>query len=367
MESYLVEKEKLQNEYKEYFERVESYAILNSIEEKTLEEMMMNLVDVFYTAQRKGKPLEKIVGKDAKEFCENYFSEYHSMVSWMKGLPNWVYRICCLEFFFSIFEILVLWEEKDFNLLTASTDVSGYAGGILLGLVMSVLMKYVGQRFIFRMKKVNATVVSVISVATFFVILIPCSILIADKAISVPLLLLTLLSGGYTIGYKIVQLSIRYRRYGTIKKPIEPGSAKAVYQAAMEKEIQHWPVELQKNFQKKNCRLRKKGKPEITVEAYTKKLRKDAKTVKICDCLLRVMMLVFLVVPTFIFFVEDGLSGAVIGGSVILAVYYFIYKVFMDNSIYEAQEAYLDQCEKEGITILELAERIVAAENAEKI
>ena len=294
MESYLVEKKNLKNEYKECFERVESYALLENVDEKNLEEMMMNLVDVLYTAQRKGKPLEKIVGKDMEAFCKSYFSEYHSVIQW-----------------------------------------------------------------------VNATVVSIILVAVFFICLIPASVFLADKVIAVPLLAVTVLCIVYCIGYKVIELRTRYRKYGTIKKPVEPGSAKAVYQATMEKNIEQWPVELQKTFERKNKKRRRRGKTELTIEKYMEKLRRECQIVKICDGIIRLLLLALCIVPIVMFWMDDGISGAVFGGVILLAIYYVIYKIFMDNSLYKAQEAYLKQCEEEGITILELAERIKEADGEE--
>ena len=365
MESYLIEKEKLKNEYRECFERVEAYSLLKNVDEKTEEEMMMNLVDVLYTAQRKGKPLEKIVGKDVEEFCKNYFSEYHSVIQWVKGFPKWIYRISCFELFFYLFEIGVLWEEEDFHLLTATTDVSGYMGGIILGLIFALLFKYVGQYLIFRVKRVNATVVSIISVAAFLICMIPASVFLANQVIAVPLFPVTILCMAYCSGYKIIELRTRYRKYGTLKKPVEPGSAKAVYQASMEKMIEQWPVELQKNFERKNKKLIKKGKPELTIEKYMKKLQKECQMVKICDWIMRLFMFGMLAIPVVFFWTDGGFSDAVGGGVILFAIYYGIYKIFMNNDIYEAQENYLKQCEKEGITILELAERVKEANREE--
>lgn len=358
MESYLVEKEKLKKEYRECFERVEAYAFLKNIDEKTQEEMMMNLVDVLYTAQRKGKPLEKIVGKDIEAFCKNYFSEYHSVIQWIKGFPKWIYRSSCLLLFFCLFEIGVLWEEKDFHLLTATTDVSGYMGGIILGLIFALLSNYIGQHLIFRVKRVNATAVSVISVVVLLVCMIPAAVLFADKVVAVPLLPITILCVVYCSGYKIMELRTRHRKFGTLKKPVEPGSAKAVYQAIMEKNIEQWPVELQKNFEKKNQKLRKRGKAELTIEKYMKKLQGECQMVKICDWIIRLFFVGILLIAVTSLWMDHGITTVLIGGSVLAALYYGIYKMIMNNEFYEARENYLKQCEKEGITILELAERV---------
>lgn len=73
MASYLIEKDKLKGEYNKVFDRVEGYTIIRDIDEDTKEEMLMNLVDMLYSAQLDEKPVEKIVGKDIDQFCKEYF------------------------------------------------------------------------------------------------------------------------------------------------------------------------------------------------------------------------------------------------------------------------------------------------------
>ena len=51
MASYMIEKEKLEGEYKEAFERVEAYAMLRGVDSETQEDRLMNLVDLLLTAQ----------------------------------------------------------------------------------------------------------------------------------------------------------------------------------------------------------------------------------------------------------------------------------------------------------------------------
>ena len=67
METYIEEKRKLKNEYREIFEKVETYAAVRCVEGETREEMLMNLVDMLCMAQEEGKPAEKNCGKGYKE------------------------------------------------------------------------------------------------------------------------------------------------------------------------------------------------------------------------------------------------------------------------------------------------------------
>ena len=69
-------KEDLEGAYKDAYERVELYALTTNMGEAVKDEMLMNLLDSLLNAQKKGKPVEKIVGKDIEQFCKDYFQEY---------------------------------------------------------------------------------------------------------------------------------------------------------------------------------------------------------------------------------------------------------------------------------------------------
>ncbi len=73
--SYTLGKDLLKGKYKETFLMIEDYAIISNLTGDLREERLMNLLDVFVTAQENNDPIEKIVGNDLYEFTINYLSD----------------------------------------------------------------------------------------------------------------------------------------------------------------------------------------------------------------------------------------------------------------------------------------------------
>ena len=66
-------KEKLHGEYKSVFEKVERLCISECLQDRDSDEQMHYLLDVFYCAQNDGIAVQKIVGKDLRAFCRDFF------------------------------------------------------------------------------------------------------------------------------------------------------------------------------------------------------------------------------------------------------------------------------------------------------
>lgn len=67
--------ETLHTTYKKTFEDVNAYARSNFLSGDKYEEAMFNLYDVLFQAQTDGKPVEKLVGYDIQQFCQQYFGD----------------------------------------------------------------------------------------------------------------------------------------------------------------------------------------------------------------------------------------------------------------------------------------------------
>lgn len=75
-ESYTDYKDKLSEEYKTAFERIEAYVFTCNIDDNTCEERLNELLDMFLTAQNDGRPIEKIVGNDIEKFSKLFCSTF---------------------------------------------------------------------------------------------------------------------------------------------------------------------------------------------------------------------------------------------------------------------------------------------------
>lgn len=75
MKDFSKEKNKLQQDYLEIFERVESYADFSGLEPMDVVDALDNLMDMLLQAQAEGKPVSYLVGGDLEQFCKNYFED----------------------------------------------------------------------------------------------------------------------------------------------------------------------------------------------------------------------------------------------------------------------------------------------------
>lgn len=361
MASYMIEKEKLEGEYKEAFERVEAYAMLRGVDSETQEDRLMNLVDLLLTAQVEQKPVEKIVGKNIRHFCKDYFGDYSALEHAVIGFPSWLYRGAWIIFIFCILDAVFPENEENFHIISATTEIQGYLFGIVTGIILSLILGSVGQVILFRLKKVNVRVISVIVIFVGVSAVIGGCIWMGDRTISVPLLPTMIISGGYVAVYKGIQLALRYRKYGTFKKPVKDGSVKEIfkesYQESMQKDL---PKELKKRFLKMNGKRRKRGKPELTPEEYMAFLHKQNKKILFQNKILLVLYILiwvfFVVLVATDSTVEDTLLFAVILGFLLVPLYLLL--SCCAKKLAAGNEKLLEQCEEEEITVIELAERI---------
>lgn len=362
MASYLIEKDKLEGEYNKVFDRVEGYTIIRPIDEDTKEEMLMNLVDILYSAQLDGKPAEKIVGKDIDRFCKEYFSDYHSWQKAIKEFPNWLYRLMWIIVVFSVLE-LVFPEEERGSVWNATTEASPYIFGTMAGVVSSLLFLVIGNIIWAKYKRIRSNLLYAGVIIVFILTLIISMNLTGDIQWEMPLIPLLLVAGCYVFVYKCWQLSDRHKKYGNFKKPPKDGSFKEIIKEGI-KETSHkeLPLELKKVYEKKNRKLAKRGKPEMTAKDFMEYLYKQERQTKIGNWIILVLYIGIDLVTVVSTALDSGSTwydtvsvGA--GMGIMLGVVYFIYKKLINISV-NAKGELLRECEEKGITVLDLAQQI---------
>lgn len=361
MASYVIEKDKLKGEYNKVFDRVEGYTVIKSIDEDTREEMLMNLVDMLYSAQLDGKPVEKIVGKDIDQFCREYFQDYNSLQKLIKSLPGWLYRVMLIIMVFSVLELLFP-EEEGIPAWNITTEVSAYILGIGAGIVSSLIFLVIGNILWMKFKKIHSNLLYAGIIIIFVLTMVISINFTGDIKWEIPLIPVLLVAGSYVLVYKCWQLSDRYKKYGNFKKPPKDGSFKEIIKEGI-KETSHkeLPLELKKVYEKKNRKLAKRGKPEMTAKDFMDYLYKQERQAKIGTWIILVLYIgidLFTVVAmldsdcTWYDTVSVG-----VGMGIVLAVIYYIYKKIIDISA-NAKGALLRECEEKGITVLDLAQQI---------
>ena len=271
MASYLAEKDRLSGEYADVFARVESYAMLENINADKQEEMLSNLVDLLYTAQVENKPAARIVGADVEKFCKEYFEEQIGWKGRLRETPALFYRLAWVVLLISLLELF--FSESSEGFLTRRADVSYVFFGVILGAVFICITMFIARVLLFKWKRVHVTLLSVLLLVVDVVIIFVGTMLLPmeEDCFSIPLAPAVVITAAYAIVYKAMQLTCRYRKTGSVRNPLKDSSVRSVYRDSLDVEMQKG---FAKNFQKKNDKLRKKGKEELTRAQFCVNMRK---------------------------------------------------------------------------------------------
>lgn len=218
MASYVLYKDKLTGDYLYVFDKVETYSMTLGIDEKQNEEMLMELLDTLWEAQRKQKPVEKIIGADVEQFCRDYYAgNDNRFTNWIKDFPNMIYRLSIITLVFSALDLLLTEQPYD-SMLEATVNLSYVLLGGICGLLITAFMIMITKLFLFRYKKFSNNVYLTIFLVTFIGVIV-LSVSLFDTAIlQVPIVLAVGVSGIYIIIYKTLQFYDRYPKIWFYKK-----------------------------------------------------------------------------------------------------------------------------------------------------
>lgn len=352
--SYVLLKDKLEGEYKQAFDKVEIYSIVRNIDSKTDEEMMMNLLDMMLTAQKEGKPVEKIVGKDIETFCKEYFQNY-DWKNRLQEIPKKIYGMMWGIFVFCLIGLFVKMDEEGFHLLTATMDVAAYFVGLIVGFLM-ILLNCLVRPFLFRWKRLSSVMYSWLVIIAFLVLIAGGVFLLRDRELNVYLFPLALLSGAYVFFYILIRAIWRYQRYGSVRQPKEPFE-QSMGEWMIERVEKQIPLELVKRYEKKNRRLTRQGKEPVTPEDYTEKLRKESiATLKLNKGIIIAVVVLCVGVGAFEGIHSDAINGMILGSILLLCEIPVIMFLCFLNRGMKTRLDILKKCDQQGITILEYAE-----------
>lgn len=75
-DSYVLYKDRLNDEYRIVFDQVEMYVLSQNIEDAAIEERLGELLDIFFSAMERGKPVSEITDTRLESFCKTFCSDF---------------------------------------------------------------------------------------------------------------------------------------------------------------------------------------------------------------------------------------------------------------------------------------------------
>lgn len=344
--------DKLEGEYKEAFDKVEIYANLRNVDEDAQSDMMMELLDLFLTAQNEGKPVKKLIGPDLEKFCNSYFSSY-TWNSYVRSIPKKIYRLSWIVLVIEL--ILYFVSEEDFSLLHGTADISGYICGMLVGGLCAFLCNLLIRPFVFRWKWLTSGRFSAFVLILTIGMIIAGVVLLDGRALEVPLFPVLVISGIYILVYIIIRSIWRYRSYGSIRK--EKPVGERGFRSMIKELLDEMPEELVRQFHNKNAKRQKKGKEPMTPEEYMEFLHKGNIQARRADWIGPLIVLLVVVGTIVQTALTSTLFDTLIFSVVLIIIEIPTMALFRVGRRSTAErEKLVAECERRGITIFEYVE-----------
>ncbi len=345
--NYLYVTDLLEGEYAEVFKKAEKYSMMISLDTDIQNEYMMNLADLLLTAQKKNRPVEKIVGKDQEKFCVDYFSGV-TFKDRVKAFSKRVYYALCvvfiLEFLYLILNIESLNEST--NILVPL--LIGFSCGTFIDFIGTVVFKRLFIKYRKTFSKLYYAFIIVSLLATGFIGAYGTDIL----DITIPAYSVLIISGIYVIPYTAVIL-YKKLRLGEIFYNEERKQKRAFKDAQHKREAVKTWINM---YNSKNKRLAQKGKTTITKEEYMEKLYKKHRygtKERVLFFAFMVCILICLLVPDEF---ENGWWDRALFLLINLAIEIPIIRFFDRLSL--LNYSILLKCKEDGIDIFEYQERM---------
>ena len=342
--------EQLSGEYRQVFERVDLYCAVTGVATEVAEDKMMNLFDIFMTAQSHGKPVEKIIGRDVEKFCKCYFEDY-SLRERIKHSPALFYRICWVVFLCSAIELLesnqIVTEEIYYR-----TDILPYMTGLVMGLLFSAVMGLLMGRLIFRFPKISSMRIYICILTTFLVAMAVGKLWedTIKTTVFIPIIPVIAVSGIYIAAYWGIRAYRRYCRHGSIfKEKIK------IRREDSESFILEIGESLIKKYYRKNKRRKRREMAEWTIWEYMDYLcRQDAKEVWKWH-LMALFCVVVGAVPVIETFVVEGMMDALILAAILVVIeipIYFSCKKLSDFGV-RCRKKLMQECQAHAMDLIE--------------
>ncbi len=322
-DSYIYYTDNLSGEYRETFEKIEMYVNSQNVDESAAEERLGELLDIFCSAQKTGKPVLRITGNSLEQFCRTFCSDFGikshvlRLVDWLKSIAWFLLILAFLDMAFPDPKIDGQGLSGVFS-IPISLNLFGYLIGLgiagMVGMAANALLRrMMFQRRWISIKALRAGACTV-AIAVFFIIwwlldenrmnLISCPAWIVGAA---------------SIAYLLAYYPLCRER---IKRP--KVKFRDLVQEEMRKDMDG---DMQKKYQRARNKSRKQGKGELSYEAFLEQEWKSCNSVKERKAYYYLLPLVIIgaaVLITFLLGGFDGISDIMIFVGIQLVIQYLL-------------------------------------------
>lgn len=359
MMDYTSMAEQLNGEYRTIFEKVELYSDMNGVLEEVKADKLMNLLDLLMTAEAEQKPASDIIGSDIKKFCKEYFSDYDMHIK-ISEIPSKIYEMAWILFISLLLDVFLL-DHPTKNLIYMKSDILPIISGIMVGILLAILLKYLIGPVIYRSKKIPTIIYYVLVILLFIAFIVISMCIIGEKNLQLPTFPFLVGSISYIVIYLTVRSIIRYRKTGSIRKPkpadtgyefhlTKTGSCSKDLEDATQKG-------LVKRYQRINKRRSRRNQKAMTTREFIQKVRKeDAIVDPICIWGLGITYIAMAAgtviddIRSFGIGIDSFLLLAILS-AVYIPLFLFIRNCILQGAKYRAD--IMAKWETQGITILE--------------
>lgn len=264
--SYALHIDKLEGEYKNKFEQVDTYCsiLLDGIDSKTRNDVMSNILDTFISAQNDNLEVEKIIGNDLTKFCEEAckLPIKYKFKRMFELLKYWAIILLVFGLLDTFIEI------RKTNFFDIKTDIGGFILTISICIILVdiyLLINKVNVKNDIKKNKISKKTKTI-----SFILIVLCIIISVLVGLMVELLIpnwiVLLVSLVIVISYKIC-----FRK--EIKEEKKDNETVDFSDLVLEEVLK----QSKEKYTKQNEKRSKKGKELISEEEYLSKQIKQAK------------------------------------------------------------------------------------------
>lgn len=355
----------LTGQYKEAYKKVCTYAALKNYTGDSVEEQMTELYDILLTAEKNGKPVQSIIGKDTESFLHSFFSEYGTKER-VKNILSVLYSLAVIMLIFAAFDVIAADKPKDM-LLHGRIAPQNIFGGFLTGFMFNIFTSKVFAPRVAKSRKSDSGKWLGLTVVVFGVLIAVEVILIRhfkDRLgfLSVSCLPYMICCAAYIVVFLVCRAVYRYKTYGTVRNVTKQLYKEAHYKSIDDIEVKYLTM---KRWKKTHDKMLGKGKTEEDFEKTVRNELKNQKTGNVIFVVTTAALTLFSVIKVAM---TSALFDTIIYAVMITVIEGLMIRFFLRafKSGEKTVKELIDECESEGVSMSQFLEkRLSATEESE--